>query len=171
MKKSYTTWSKSWQESRWCLAGLLTLEIDQCRESCPTLVHRQVRAHELMVHLNPRTILRRQEELPDRNAWGCGTGWRSSLIGLTEREEITGTIRVAGRRCGVLAVASCKTTSQDRREKFSQDEGNDEEMERDSNLASRDYSRKYVDCCQTQGDAVEEWHSSSWLEFKGCTVH
>ena len=42
---------------------------------------------------------------------GCGTDWRSSLIGLTERKEITETIRVAGRRCGVLTVASCKATS------------------------------------------------------------
>ena len=52
MKKSYATWSKSWQESRWCLAGLRTWGIEQCRESCPTSVHRQVRAHELRLHLN-----------------------------------------------------------------------------------------------------------------------
>ena len=41
----------------------------------------------------------------------CGTGWRSSLIRPTERKEISGTIRVSGRRCGVLTVASCKATS------------------------------------------------------------
>ena len=42
---------------------------------------------------------------------GCGTGWRSSLIGLTKRKEITGNVRVTGRKYGLLIVASCKATS------------------------------------------------------------
>ena len=42
---------------------------------------------------------------------GCGTGWMSSLIGLTERKEITGNVRVTGRKYGFLIVASCKATS------------------------------------------------------------
>ena len=75
---------------------------------------------------------------------GCGTGWRSSLIGLTERKEISGTICVAGRRCGILTVASCKATSHGLREIFSLDEGSDKKLEREDNPACGDYSRKYL---------------------------
>ena len=47
----------------------MTWGIEQCRESCPTSVHLQVRAYELRLYLNSRAIFRRQEESPDRNVW------------------------------------------------------------------------------------------------------
>jgi hypothetical protein len=131
----------------------MTWGIEQCRESCPTSVHRQVRAHELRLYLNPRTIFRQQEESPDRNVWkrlwirhrwwtqAGGVNWsvsqngrRSPKLFVSSEEDV-----------GYLQLPRARRQATDRREIFYQDEGSDEEMEREDNPACGDYSRKYLE--------------------------
>ena len=90
----------------------------------------------------------------------------------TEGDHRNGTICVAGKRCGVLTVSSCKATSHGQKGNilpgWGQWWGNGT---RGQPSLPWLWQKKCVDCCQTQGDAVEEWHRSSWLEFKGRTIH